>query len=168
MPAEATLVRGVGMGAPRDEYGGRYTVRLLDRLGFGRDGAVWYTDRLTAVKLYSDAGAYARERDVYVMLDVPGITSLLGHAVPAHVRHDGELLALEMTIVRPPYFLDFASAYAEHDVPDFPADAWDEWLAEKAESFGDRWPQVLRLRDELRDLLGVVLLDLNPGNITFA
>jgi hypothetical protein len=72
-----------------------------------------------------------------------------------------------MTVVRPQYFLDFASAFPEYDVPDFPPDVWDEWFGEKAEQFGDQWPQVLRLREELSDLLGVVLLDLNPGNITF-
>lgn len=156
------------MGTSRDEYERRFGVRLEDKLGFGRDGDVWSTDQLTAVKLFDLADSYERERDVYVMLDVLGVTELLGHSVPSLVRRDDELLAVEMTIVQPPFFLDFASAYPEYDVPDFPPDAWDDWHAEKAEHFGDRWPQVLRLREELRDLLGVVLLDANPGNVTFA
>lgn len=127
-----------------------------------------YTDRATAVKLFDHPDRYLRERDVYLLLGAKAITEILGHRVPELIRHDDELLAIEMEIVEPPYILDFASAYPEDQVPDFPPEVWEEWESERAEQFGARWPQVQRLLDEFRRLLGVVLTDVNPGNITFA
>src|SRR5688572_29960573 len=95
---------------PGTQFEQRYGTKLERKLGFGRDGTVMYTDRASAVKLFSSVHTYARERDAYLLLQAGGITSVAGHHVPDLIRADDELLAIEMTIVEPPFLLDFASA----------------------------------------------------------
>ena len=151
-----------------NQFEQRYGTKLERKLGFGRDGTVMYTDRASAVKLFSAQDAYVRERDAYLLLQAKGVTEILGHQVPAMIRFDDELLAIEMRIVEPPFLLDFASAYTEDEAPDFPDDVWDDWRAQKSEQFSDRWPDVLRVLDEFRRVTGLVLLDVNPGNVTFS
>jgi hypothetical protein len=87
---------------------------------------------------FSGREVYARERDAYLLLHAAGITSIAGHKIPHFIRADDDLLAIEMTIVKPPFLLDFASAYPELEAPDFPEEIWENWRAEKAEQFGDR------------------------------
>lgn len=104
---------------------------------------------------------------MYLLFQAEGVEQILGHNVPGLVRHDDELRAIEMQIVRPPYFIDFAAAYPEGEAPDFTQEIWEAWAADKAEDFGDRWLDVVRLRDELEARFGLILMDVNPGNITF-
>jgi hypothetical protein len=67
-----------------------------------------------------------------------------------------------MTIVRPPFLLDFASAYLDK-APDCPPEVIEEWRAEKAEQFGANWARVEALLDEAQSrysLLGTTRLPL--------
>src|SRR5688500_10804785 len=128
------------MNEPRwKQFEQRYGARVAGPLGFGRDGTVMYTDRDTAVKLFDQEDTYRRERDAYLLLQAQQCVNVLAHRVPDLIRYDDELRAIEMTIVEPPFLLDFASAYPEHEAPDFPDDVWEDWRAQKAEQFGDRW-----------------------------
>lgn len=70
-----------------------------------------------------------------------------------------------MTIVRPPFVLDFAGAYLDR-APDYPDEVMEEWLAEKVEQFGERWPEVRRVVAAFRQW-GIYLADVKPGNIEF-
>jgi hypothetical protein len=78
---------------------------------------------------------------------------------------DEEFQAIEMTIVRPPFLLDFADAHLD-EAPDFSEDVLRQWEEEKAEIFGERWPEATRILAALQ-AFGVYLLDINPGNISF-
>jgi hypothetical protein len=69
-----------------------------------------------------------------------------------------------MEIVQPPFVLDFAGAYLDRR-PEFPTDVYADWLAEKAEQFGDDWPLVQSIMATLAGI-GVFLADVKPGNIT--
>lgn len=151
-----------------EAYARRHNVEFGKQLGFGRDGTVISTRASTAVKFFTDAALYARERDAYLIFVTRGTSNICGHHVPQLVDFDDELQAMEMTIVEPPYLLDFASAYPEHEAPDFPDEIMEDWLQSKREEFGPRWPQVERVLDTLRADFGLVLLDINPANITFA
>lgn len=91
--------------------------------------------------------------------------SVRGFAVPRLVRADDELWVIEMTIVKPPFVLDFAGAYLDTP-PDYPEEVLDEWRAEKAEQFGDRWPEVQRVVRAFHQW-GIYLADVKPGNIEF-
>jgi hypothetical protein len=146
----------------------RYALRICARLGFGRDGEVYLTDRNTAVKFSIARETFVRERGVYEWLAEAKITQIAGHAVPELIRADDELMAIEMTVVTPPFILDFASAYPVDEAPDFPEDAWDEWRERKREEFESLWPDVEFVLSEFQRLTGFVLLDVNSGNIRFA
>ncbi len=95
---------------------------------------MWYTEQRTAVKFFDLRDCYERERAAYLILMEGEIDMVLGHSIPELVSYDDDLPAIEMTIVKPPFLLDFASAYPEEDAPDFPQDAWDQWMLDKPRS----------------------------------
>ena len=145
------------------------TVFVCSRsLGSGRDGEVYLTDRNSAVKFFTIEENYFRERAAYERLSRLLITQVAGHAVPLLLQAIDEFLAIEMTVVRPPFLLDFASAYDEMEAPDFSEEVWVEWREQKREEFGDRWSNVDSVLAELTRLTGLVMLNVNPGNIKFA
>ena len=94
------------------------------------------------------------------------ITEVLGFAVPQLIDFDERLEIVEMTIVSPPFVLDFAGAALDRR-PQFPEDVLAEWQAEKAEQFGERWPTVRLIMSSFAGL-GIYLADVKPGNIEFA
>ena len=96
-------------------YAASRHAELGDSLGFGVDGSVWLLhgkdrNHPWAVKLFRSSKPYERERDCYLRLHELQVETVRGFAVPAYLHHDDEHLAVEMTIVRPPYLLDFAGA----------------------------------------------------------
>lgn len=149
-----------------DEYAKRYQLRLDIRLGFGKDGTVWKSHQLTALKVFLREDLYRRECAAYERLAANAVLDLCGHAVPQVVRVDDELLAIEMTIVRPPYVLDFASAYLDGAGPVFPDEVLHEWFARKREEFGTNWTRASGVLAALRRL-GIHMTDVHPGNIGF-
>lgn len=136
---------------------------LAQRLGYGKDGMVWATTDQTAVKVFMRAESYAQERDVYHRLEILGVQSVSGHAVPILLHADDHLGVLEMTIVQPPFVLDFAGARLD-ERPTFPPDVMEEWFMAKQEEFGADWKQARLVLYEM-ERLGVYLLDVHPGNI---
>lgn len=148
-------------------YAVRRGLRLEKQLGFGKDGIVWSTNRASALKVHDRRHTYEQERAAYQRLREHGVEHVCGHAVPRVIEFDDELMAIEMSVVRPPFLLDFSSARLDED-PEFPAEVLDEWRAEKQEQFEDRWSAVEAVLYELRDRFGIYLLDVHPGNIAFA
>lgn len=61
--------------------------------------------------------------------------------------------------------LDFASAHLDAP-PDFPEEVWEEWRADKAEQFGEKWEIVDALFGTLR-IGGIYRLDPSPTNLQF-
>jgi hypothetical protein len=151
----------------KSAFEAKYNLILSSRLGFGFDGEIFLTNSNTAVKFFKEREKYSRERRAYEIIMQCGVTRVLGHEVPQLRRADDELMAIEINLVRPPFLLDFASAHPESEVPDFPEEVWAEWQDRKLEEFGDRWPQVQLVLAEFQHLTGLVLLDVNPGNIRF-
>lgn len=77
-------------------------------LGFGIHGivVVLKSERegaATALKIHSSREPCRRERDCYERLRERGVTKLLGFHVPQLLHSDDAQLALEMTIVPPPF-----------------------------------------------------------------
>ena len=141
--------------------------QLEDRLGFGFDGIVYATSRQSAVKVFRHEPLYRRERDVYLRLKGHGVVQVLDFKVPQFVDSDDLLWAVEMTIVSPPFVLDFAGAYLDKR-PDYPDDVMEEWQAEKLEQFGEeRWKIVQNIMAHFARMR-IYLADVKPGNITFA
>ena len=118
-----------------------------------------------AVNFHREERPFERDCRVYQRLREERTTRILGLNVPQLLRIDQEFRAIEMTIVRPPFLLDFADALLD-EPPDFSEDVLRQWEEDKAEIFGERWPEVTRILAALQTF-GVYLLDINPGNISF-
>jgi hypothetical protein len=140
---------------------------LTDCLGFGIDGVVYATTAPSAVKSFRREDGYVRERNCYIRLKDHEVLSVCGHAVPQLINHDDTRLIIEMTMVKPPFLLDFASAWLDR-APDFSVEAIELWNEEKAEMFGARWHEVRDLLRVLREEHGIHLTDVKIGNIAFA
>lgn len=137
------------------------------KLGHGTDGAVWSTTIDSAVKALNLHSTYLREVAAYERLAEKKITKLHGLNVPELLGYDEELLVIEMTIVQPPFLLDFGKAYVDRQPPywddaQLVANAHEEW----ASLFDDRWPDVVALLGALESL-GIYYVDPRPGNIVF-
>lgn len=143
---------------------------LLHHLGAGpgQDGIVLQSDRRTAVKFFDRPARFDRELEVYQVLRDSGIRSVAGHNVPELVAADEDLRAIEISIVAPPFVLDFAGAKRPHEVPDFGEEVMEEHMEHLRELFGDRWADALHVAEMFRQATGFVLLDIHPGNIAFA
>ena len=150
----------------RDRYVDRRGLTIGRPLGHGFNGTVWATSgkRYSAIKVFRRQESYANERDVYLRLQEDRVVAVRGVAVPQLLDFDDELGAIEMSIVSPPYVLDFADA-ALDTPPDFPEEVWEERESHWACAFESSWPMVRALRDELAERYGIHLMDLRPENI---
>jgi hypothetical protein len=154
------------MNDPLDSYCARHAIQIIKRLGAGKDGTVFQTSRRSAVKVHERSEGYISERDVYIRLRDREIDEICGLSVPILIRYDDDLRIIEMTIVNPPYILDFASAWLDKP-PDFPIEVLDEWHEQLRENFGDRFPDVMGLLEALGNDAGVYLLDIHTHNVKF-
>jgi hypothetical protein len=151
-------------------YALRRNIKLRERLGFGIHGIVFAAEDNTkpgffAVKFHREERPFELECRVYERLREEQTVRILGFNVPQLLSIDEEFRAIEMTIVRPPFLLDFADAHLD-EAPDFSEEVLRQWEEEKAEIFGDRWPEITHILAALQ-ALGVYLLDINPRNICF-
>ena len=117
------------------------------------------------MKVFRHERLFQRERDVYQRLAERHVIRILGFDVPQLVAFDDDLWIVEMTIVSPPFVLDFAGAYLDQK-PDYPPEVLADWMEEKAEQFGERWSKVQAIMWAF-SRLGVYLADVKPGNIEF-
>src|SRR5258708_10527805 len=119
------------------KYVKRFDRVIEKELGFGYDGIVFSTTCQSAIKVLKYDPLYVRERDVYLRLQENAVANIFGFDVPWMTNCDDELWVVEMSIVSPPFVLDFAGAYLDQ-APDFSDEIMDDWRAEKKEQFGDR------------------------------
>ena len=156
------------------DYCDRRGYSIDSRLGVGTQGSVYVinipsqsSDRLdqVAVKFHDREIAYNRERDVFLRLRDLQIEEVGGHMVPQLIDYDDELLAIEMTIVSPPFCLDFGGAYLDRP-PDYSPEVWRDWEEMKSMAFEDNWPHVKKILSTLESF-GIYVADVNPGNIAF-
>ena len=155
----------------RTTYKTRYGVPFVEgQLGAGKDGVVLMHRLTTAVKFFHSNENYTRELRAYRALRDAGTDQVLGLHVPQLIRNDDELRAIEMTVVTPPFLLDFASAYTDDELQwlGFTPEVWAEREAYWAEVFGERWPDAAAVRDAFHRITGLHLLDPSPNNIRLA
>ena len=139
-------------------------------LGVGTQGSVYVFRNLSqstrfAVKFHDKERAYNREVAVYLRLRDLSIDTVCGHMIPQLVGHDDDQLTIEMTIVSPPYCLDFGGAYLDHP-PDYSPEVWRDWKEMKSEAFDTNWHAVEAILAEFRSYR-IYIADVNPGNIRF-
>ena len=95
-------------------------------LGVGTDGAVWYTTRFTALKAFYKERNFELELECYHRLHAAELQKVGGFWVPQLIGHDAHLLVIEMSIVKPPYVLDFGKVYLDRQ-PDFSPEVLRDW-----------------------------------------
>ncbi len=124
---------------------------------------VLMTETPTAIKSFIYEKLYRQERDVYLRFREKGFVKANDFHVPRLIEFDDELTVIEMTVVTPPYIVDFAGARLDSRA-DFPEDVMEEWLRAKKEEFEDDWPTVKRALWKFESI-GVYLNDVAPRNV---
>jgi hypothetical protein len=154
-------------------YAAQKGLALRERLGFGIHGIVFVADshRETgssparcALKALRRAPDYIRERDAYLRLKACGVEAIRGCRVPRLLDYDDDLQIITMTLVTRPFVLDFAGAYLDR-APEFSEEVLADWLADKREQYGSRWPEVQAILAVL-ETYGIYMEDVRPGNIS--
>lgn len=135
----------------------------LEDLGHGAGGYVFGTRRATAVKVPRHAEAFERELAAYLRFQDLGVDSILGLAVPTLVGSDRSLRVIEISIVQPPYLLDFAQTRLDAPL-EFPD---DEWWERVREAFGEKFERAQDVFYELQNSCGIYYYDLAPRNVNF-
>jgi hypothetical protein len=82
------------------------------------------------------------------------------------IDYDDDRLAIEMSIVFPPFIVDFASARFDR-LPDLIEDEGHTLIDLIRERFEHRAEEVIALCEELGSRAGIYLTDLNPHNVKF-
>jgi len=144
-------------------YANAKNLTIDKRFGWGFDGTVFGTDTGTAIKVLNHQALYRNELDVYLHPQKKEISSLSGFQIPKLVDHDPDYWIIEMTVVSPPYVVDFAGARLKRPEP-FDEEIIAEWTKSKREEFGDDWPSVKRLMFAF-ETRGVFLMDVHPKNV---
>ena len=151
-------------------YAARHHLHLAERLGFGVHGTVYVAEHegkdRSAVKAHNSPEFHRRKCAVYERLGDAAVTEILGFHVPQLLRSDRDLSVIEMTVVTPPFVLDFAGAYLD-ERPQFPEEVWAEWESHKQEQFANHWRTVQTVMNALEELR-IFLVDVSPSNIAFA
>lgn len=150
-----------------EEYASRHNLSIVGQLGGGIQGIVFSTNFDTAIKALVRDECYVRERNVYRRLIERNVGNVGRFWVPRLHDASDELLVIEMEVVKPPFVLDFASAYLDELAPyAMDKEIMAGWESEKREQFEGRWPEVKRIMAEFRTH-GIHLADVKLGNIVF-
>ena len=128
------------------DYCDRKLYAIDSCLGIGTQGSVYVLNILSqtskrlndqiAVKFHDRKLAYDREVAVYQRMSEFHMDEICGHMVPLLIGYDDEFLAIEMTIVSPPFCLDFGGAYLDRP-PDYSPEVWRDWERMKSMAFED-------------------------------
>ena len=152
-------------------YAQRFDVTVGSTLGSGHHGSVFVARSNSnkarfAVKFCRDEPPYVRECRAYRILKERGVFDIEGFSIPQFLGSDEEFLAIQMTIVEPPFLLDFGSAYSRQSLPEFSEGIWAEWREQKQQEFEERWPLVENALMVLRSF-DIFMLDIHARNIVF-
>jgi len=132
------------------------------------DDVVLSTELATAVKSLKYKPLYQNELAVYRRLQDLGVHKIGNFWVPSLVSYSDELWVLEIEFVVPPFVLDFASAGLDQNPLDkYTPEELEEWFDSREELFEEHWPAARSILYGFRKH-GIFLVDLKPGNITFA
>lgn len=116
-------------------------------------GAVWETPEKSAVKRFYKVKQFEVERDAYIRLKSRRKRTIGIFKVPELLAYNDDLMVVEMTIVEPPYLLDFGKTYID-EKPPYAAEEeiMREYRKKLSELFGERLPAVRRALAELESI----------------
>ena len=148
------------------EFANEYEIDIVDALGSGTDGSVWKTSGATAIKVFDSWKIYCQERDCYDRLAHHKVREINEFNVPLRIIKDDDSMIIEISIVQPPYILDFGKCRLDHK-SDFPPEVLNERRRENEDIWGDKWVEVQLLLWKLEHDYGIYYADPNRGNIRF-
>jgi hypothetical protein len=96
-----------------------------------------------------------------------GVAKVLGFNVPQLIGSSHKLLVIEMTIVKPPFLVDFELSKLDEDQSFEPGMDTEEWWDRLLPLFGRRLPMVRDVFYFLRERYGISYYDLAPRNMDF-
>lgn len=132
--------------------------------GCGQEGYVWPVEGgVSAIKVFERRKNYEIELGCYEILDAHKVTEVYGFNIPQLIGWSEELLIIEMTIVKPPFILDFGKS-SLYFKPEYPSDAVDHYQRQLEETFGEYLPQV-ELALSYLESLGIFYIDASGNNI---
>jgi hypothetical protein len=146
------------------EHNGRQLIRK-PVLGYGTDGTVWQTKEGTAVKAFELRKNYVNAVRSYRRLSERKLSEICGLSVPFFEGCDGTHMCIEMSIVQPPYLLDFGKVYIDRPPP-YARGPMPGWHAQLREDFGENIQEVYRVISYLKSI-GIYYVDPKPANIDF-
>jgi len=152
-----------------EAYADSKGIRLVgkDMLGYGSDGSVWQSSRRTAVKAVYQQKNFVHELECYRRLKAAEVRRVGMFDVPFLEDFDEQIRIIEISIVQPPYLLDFGKVYLDRA----PTHLYDEQMMANAElewqeRFGNRWSKV-RHAMRMLEKHGIYYYDPRPGNVCF-
>ncbi|MBV9673381.1 MAG: hypothetical protein JO076_11240 [Verrucomicrobia bacterium] len=153
-----------------EDYASQNALQVIERIGSGIHGIVFFVTGkpelgMAAIKAHFSDEPYRRERDIYRRLQQLKVTEVRSFEVPLLLDVDDKLRVLKLTIVAPPFVLDFAGAYLD-SAPQMSEEIWAEWEQRNEERFGADWPFARILLKDL-NAMGIYMLDPSPSNICF-
>lgn len=80
--------------------------------------------------------------------------------------YDDKLKIIEMSVVEPPFILDFGRAYLD-SLPPHDPETLHRSMIERKEKFGAQFEIVNHILAELERKYGIYLSDVHPGNVRF-
>lgn len=141
-------------------------MRIVGPIGAGKDGSVYKISPKAAVKIHDRRDSFDQELAIYQRLRECNAVEVVGFRIPRLLGFAEDLHAIEMSIVHPPFVVDFASAVLDRPL-DFPDDTVAEWHQRIAENFQEHTADAHRIIDQLGARFGVYLYDLHRHNIKF-
>ena len=127
---------------------------------------VFLTNRQSAIKVHADSAGYNREVQVHSRLAQHDVRQVRRVTVPTLRDFDEELLILEMSVVSPPFILDFGGAYLDIPAPhSIDPEIQSRWLEERKEKFDGNFMTINAILADLETMYGIFLTDVHPGNI---
>ena len=138
-----------------------YVVIQFDEPDWGLDAFLWRTTVETVVKVHRYHERFQKELATYRRLAERKIVRLKGFEFPQLVNYDEELHILELSIVSPPYILDFAEVGLGKKPGNFDLERIE---AQQSKQFGNDWPDVKRLLEALMQV-GIYYDDVHNRNI---
>lgn len=146
----------------RNTYCSRHNVVIqFDEPDWGLDAYLWRTNTETIVKVHWYHDRFQKELATYQRLVERKIARLKGFEFPQLVDYDEELHILELSIVSPPYILDFVEVGIGKRPPNFDLDRIE---TQQSKQFGKDWPDVKRLLEALMQI-GIYYDDVHNKNI---
>lgn len=123
----------------------------------------------SAIKAHADFSSYTRELQAYSRLAQYGVFKIRSFNIPKLRAFDDKLLILEMSVVRPPFIVDFGGAYLDQPAPhSLDPEIRERWIAERKENFGENFDLVSAVLADFETMYGIYLMDVHPGNIRIA